>query len=88
MQDLAAIDATRVIPGHGPISNDWPAALKPQQEYLETLRRETRAAIKAGKTLPQAVDSVGIAAASHWQLTDRFHRRNVTAAFAELEWED
>jgi len=88
MQDLAAIDATRVIPGHGPISNDWPAALKPQQEYLEALRRETRAAIKAGKTLPQAVDSVGMAAASDWQLTDRFHRRNVTAAFAELEWED
>jgi quinoprotein relay system zinc metallohydrolase 2 len=88
MQGLAAIDATRVIPGHGPNSNDWPAALKPQQEYLETLRRETRAAIKAGKTLSQAVDSVGMAAASNWQLTDRFHRRNVTAAYAELEWED
>jgi quinoprotein relay system zinc metallohydrolase 2 len=88
MRDLAAIDAARVVPGHGPISDDWPAALKPQQEYLEALRRETRAALKAGKTLPQAVDSVGIAAASHWQLADRFHRRNVTAAFAELEWED
>ncbi|MEP7295086.1 MAG: quinoprotein relay system zinc metallohydrolase 2 [Burkholderiales bacterium] len=88
MQDLAAIDAARVVPGHGPISDDWPAALKPQQEYLETLRRETRAALKAGKTLPQAVDSVGIEAATHWQLADRFHRRNVTAAFAELEWED
>ena len=88
MQGLAAIDATRVIPGHGPNSNDWPAALKPQQEYLETLQRETRAAIKAGKTLSQAVDSVGMAAASNWQLTDRFHRRNVTAAYAELEWED
>jgi quinoprotein relay system zinc metallohydrolase 2 len=88
MKDLAAIDVTRVIPGHGPIGTEWPEALKPQQEYLEALRRDTRAAIKAGKTLPQAVDSVGIAAASHWQLTDRFHRRNVTAAFAELEWED
>jgi len=38
--------------------------------------------------LAEAVDSVGSAAASGWQLVERFHRRNVTAAFAELEWED
>lgn len=88
MRELAAIDAARVVPGHGPISEDWPSALTLQQEYLETLRRETRAALKAGRTLSQAVDSVGLEAATHWQLADRFHRRNVTAAFAELEWED
>jgi hypothetical protein len=52
------------------------------------LLRETRAAIKSHQTLPQAVDSVGTSAALRWQLAERFHRRNVTAAFAELEWED
>jgi quinoprotein relay system zinc metallohydrolase 2 len=88
LPQLARIDAALVVPGHGPTRSGGPDAWKPQQEYLETLLRETRAALKSGKTLPQAVDSVGTEAASRWQLAERFHRRNVTAAFAELEWED
>jgi len=88
LPQLARIDAALVVPGHGPTRRGGPDAWKPQQEYLEALQRETRAALKSGKTLSQAVDSVAIEAASHWQLAERFHRRNVTAAFAELEWED
>ena len=88
MKRLAQIDAALVVPGHGAARRGGPDAWKPQQEYLETLLRETRAAVKSGKTLSQAVDSVGIQASSAWQLADRFHRRNVTAAFAELEWEE
>lgn len=87
LQQLARIDATLVVPGHGPTRPGGPDAWAPQQEYLETLLRETRAALKSGQTLSQAVDSVGTEAASRWQLADRFHRRNVTAAYAELEWE-
>lgn len=88
MQQLATVDAALVVPGHGPTRRGGPDAWQPQQAYLEALLRETRAALKAHKTLSQAVDSVGVAAASRWQLAERFHRRNVTAAFAELEWED
>lgn len=88
MQQLTKIDAALVVPGHGPTRPGGPDAWRPQQEYLETLLRETRAALKSHQTLSQAVDSVGIQAASRWQLAERFHRRNVTAAFAELEWED
>lgn len=88
LPQLARIDAALVVPGHGPTRGGGPDAWKPQQEYLEALQRETRAALKSGKTLSQAVDSVAVEAASRWQLAERFHRRNVTAAFAELEWED
>lgn len=88
LPQLARIDAALVVPGHGPTRSGGPDAWKPQQEYLEALQRETRAALKSGKTLSQAVDSVAVEAASRWQLAERFHRRNVTAAFAELEWED
>ena len=88
MPVLARIDAALIVPGHGPIQRGGADAWRPQQEYLETLLRETRAALKAHQTLSQAVDSVGVRAASRWQLAERFHRRNVTAAFAELEWED
>jgi len=88
LPQIERIDAALVVPGHGPTRSGGPDAWKPQQEYLETLLRETRAALKSGKTLSQAVDSVAVEAASRWQLAERFHRRNVTAAFAELEWED
>ncbi len=77
-----------VIPGHGPPITDWPASMQPQKAYLSGLTKEIRAAIKQGKTLEQAVDSVGLSAKEHWQLFDQFHRKNVTIAFAELEWED
>jgi quinoprotein relay system zinc metallohydrolase 2 len=88
MGELAKVEAALVIPGHGAASADWPAALAHQREYLEAVLRETRAAIKARVTLPRAVESVARDAAASWSLADRFHRRNVTAAYAELEWED
>jgi len=85
---IMKMDVETIVPGHGPTRSGGPDAWKPQQEYLEALLRQTRAALKSGKTLSQAVDSVAVEAASRWQLAERFHRRNVTAAFAELEWED
>ena len=88
MKQLAKLDVAVAVPGHGPASRDWPAALGAQQEYLEALLLETRAAIKAHVTLAQAVQRVGSEAARPWLLGERFHRRNVTAAYAELEWED
>jgi quinoprotein relay system zinc metallohydrolase 2 len=88
LPQLMQIDAARIVPGHGPVQAGGPEAWAPEQAYLQALLSETRAAIKAGRTLSQAVDSVGVQAASPWKLIEQFHRRNVTAAFAELEWED
>ena len=48
--------------------------------------RRVRAAIKSGRTLAQAVATVrGDRGA--WLLYGDFHKRNVSAAYAELEWE-
>ncbi|OQW79620.1 MAG: MBL fold metallo-hydrolase [Proteobacteria bacterium ST_bin11] len=77
-----------VVPGHGHLVKDWPASLQPQKAYLTGLATELRAMIKQGKTLEQAVNTVGLPAKKHWQLFEQFHRKNVTIAFAELEWED
>ena len=88
MADMRRLDVALVVPGHGTPSTAWPAALDAQQAYLSALRNETRAAIKAGMTISQAVDQVARAAAAPWLLNDTFHRRNVTTVFAELEWED
>jgi quinoprotein relay system zinc metallohydrolase 2 len=77
-----------VIPGHGRLIKDWPTSLQPQKNYLLQLTSEIKSMIKQGKTLEYAVESVGLAAKANWQLFDEFHRKNVTMAFAELEWDD
>ena len=92
MAELKRLDVATVVPGHGPVSNDWPAAMDAQADYLNGLLRDTRAAIRNRLTIQQAIDTIAIAKlpapTPPWRLTDRFHRRNVTAAYAELEWED
>ena len=76
-----------VIPGHGPVVTDWPKSMQPQKHYLESLLTEIREMIKAGKYIEEAVEEVGLRYKNQWKLFDQFHRRNVTTAFAELEWE-
>jgi quinoprotein relay system zinc metallohydrolase 2 len=77
-----------VIPGHGRLIKDWPTSLQPQKNYLLQLTSEIKSMIEQGKTLEYAVETVGLAAKANWQLFDEFHRKNVTMAFAELEWDD
>lgn len=88
IDQLAGIEARGFVPGHGRTALPWPAALVPQKEYLQRIVRETRSAIKARRTIEEAVDTVGQSEAPKWLAFDRFHRRNVTAAYAELEWEE
>lgn len=77
-----------VIPGHGGLVRNWPAAMQAEKTYLQMLQTEIRLMIKQGKTLEQATAQVGLTAKNQWQLFDQFHRKNITTAFAELEWED
>lgn len=88
IEKMRAIDASLVIPGHGPVSAAWPLALVGEENYLKLLQTEIRQAIQAGKTLEQAMQDIGRSARPDWQLFDEFHKRNVATAFAELEWED
>lgn len=85
---LKTIDAKLVIPGHGPVSAAWPLALVSEERYLKMLQAEIRAALKAGKTMEWAMANVGQSARPDWRLFDEFHQRNISTAFAELEWED
>lgn len=76
-----------VIPGHGDLVSDWPQSLQPEKHYLTLLQTEIRAAIKKGQHLEDAVQTVGYSEQNNWALFDDYHRKNVTTAFAELEWE-
>jgi quinoprotein relay system zinc metallohydrolase 2 len=87
LESLAATPAQRVVPGHGPPSMAWPDAAKPIQHYMQVITDEIRVLLKDDRTLSDAVATVGRSEKDAWQLFDDYHARNVSAAFAELEWE-
>ncbi len=77
-----------VIPGHGPIVTDWPVSMQAEKNYLQVLLTEIREMIKQGRFIEEAIKKVGYSEKNKWKLFDQFHKRNVTTAFAELEWEE
>ena len=87
LDTLAAVDAERAVPGHGPTSISWPDGAGGTVRYLTSLRDDVRAAIAAGDDLRTAQETAGYTEARRWQLYERYQQRNIAAAFAELEWE-
>jgi len=88
LAELRRFDAALVVPGHGAPSTHWPAALDAEEGYLRLLLTETRAALRDKSGIQQAVDRIGRLPLPGWRLAEQFHRRNATAAYAELEWEE
>jgi quinoprotein relay system zinc metallohydrolase 2 len=91
LEVLKQVDASRAVPGHGPVLVPWPAALKGEQHYLSEIVTATRQALKQNRNLQQAVEAVDTqlrqTEQSKWQLFDDYDGRNITAAYTELEWE-
>jgi glyoxylase-like metal-dependent hydrolase (beta-lactamase superfamily II) len=85
LDELAALPAQRVVPGHGAVS-DWPAAIADERRYLQTLVSDVRGLVKSGKPIAAAGTAAG-SERSRWELFDDFNTRNATAAFSEIEWE-
>lgn len=88
IEELRALAPQRVVPGHGRILSKWMQALDKQEHYLNTLLMETRRALMRKLSLPQAVAEVGQTERDKWMLFDSFHRRSVTTAYVELEWDE
>jgi glyoxylase-like metal-dependent hydrolase (beta-lactamase superfamily II) len=88
LAELQRMDVALAIPGHGAPGRDWQAMLAPQQAYLETLQRDVRKALRERRSLAQTVQDAPVPGGGPWLLAEHFHRRNLTAAYAELEWED
>jgi quinoprotein relay system zinc metallohydrolase 2 len=86
IDELKNVPAQRVVPGHGH-ADAWPAALLPEEHYLKRLLRDIRAALAARIPIAEAIETVRCDDAKDWLLVDQFHKRNVSAAYAELEWE-
>ena len=86
LAEVETIPVDIAVPGHGR-ALAWPDAIAPERRYLTGLLQDVRAAIKANRTLAETLATVG-GGTGQWLLFDHFHRRNVTAAYAELEWEE
>lgn len=84
---LAAIRATQVVAGHGPLPAPWPKALEDERAYLMRLTADLRAAIKKGEGVAAAAKTAGAEEREKWRLFEDYNARNATAGFAELEWE-
>jgi quinoprotein relay system zinc metallohydrolase 2 len=87
LEEMGKRKAARVVPGHGPKAMELPQALQPEQRYLAAIANDVRRQIAEGKTLAEATKTAGFSEKDAWKLFDQYHVRNVTAAFAELEWE-
>ncbi|MGI9489248.1 MAG: quinoprotein relay system zinc metallohydrolase 2 [Geminicoccaceae bacterium] len=88
IDDIHEIGAKTVVPGHGPAHASPPGAFEPQTRYLTTLRDSVRAFLADGGLLEDAVRALPLESERpHWALFDETHGRNISAAYAELEWE-
>ncbi len=87
IESLKAQQAKQVIPGHGRVSTTWPQVMSAQEKYLKSLLNETRAEINKGAFMEDVIESVGSDEKNNWLLHEHYHKRNVTRAFTELEWE-
>ena len=87
IEALRTQPAARAIAGHGR-AGDWPQALDAEERYLRGLQTDVRAAIRQGRSLSQTLAATTTSADPGWRLVDAFHRRNVSAAYAELEWSE
>ena len=86
LEELNQVQADLAVPGHGRALT-WPGALAAEQRYLSRLLADVTTAIKAKRTLAETLALLP-GEGGQWLLFDQFHRRNVTAAYAQLEWDD
>jgi quinoprotein relay system zinc metallohydrolase 2 len=86
LDDLAALPADRVVPGHGPVSA-WPQALAAERRYLETLASDIRSDVTDGRPIAAAAEHAAAAERDKWELFDDYNARNATAAYSQFEWE-
>lgn len=78
---LALLEADRVVPGHGPVSTEWPAVLQPQRDYLENLAGEATSAWQQRHSLSSLIAS---SPQPDWLLAGMLHPLNLTAAYIEV----
>jgi quinoprotein relay system zinc metallohydrolase 2 len=84
MDAYASKPFARVVPGHGPVSAPWPAALTAEREYLGSLVQQVQRAIASGQFLE---DVTAAAEPPAGWLVPEAHARNLSRVYREFEWQ-
>ncbi|PPC86906.1 MAG: MBL fold metallo-hydrolase [Methylotenera sp.] len=87
IETLKTYPVKQVVPGHGPVAQDWIGALNNEQRYLNAVLNDIRATIKSGGDMGRAMDTAAAGEKDKWQLFDIANRRNVNTLYPSLEWE-
>jgi len=86
LKEIEELDFSLLVPGHGPVQGNKLAIAK-MTAYLSRLRDSVRTAIDQQLDLGVASETLLSNEARQWSLFEEFHKRNVIAAYTELEWE-
>lgn len=87
IEKLKVSQAKQVVPGHGPVTKDWVAALADAQRYLNQLLADVRTSIKKNEGMEKAMETAAAGEKDKWQLFEVANRRNVNTIYPGLEWE-
>ncbi len=87
IETLKTYPVKQVVPGHGPVTQDWIGALNNEQRYLNAVLTDIRATIKSGGDMGKAMDTAAASEKDKWLLFDIANRRNVNTLYPALEWE-
>ncbi len=87
LDEIKALEPNHVIPGHGNLALSVDKAMALQHAYLMEVLTETRSMIQDGAFMEDVIDKVGQETKTQWILHEQHHKRNISNAFVELEWE-
>jgi quinoprotein relay system zinc metallohydrolase 2 len=87
IDQLAAMKVSRVVPGHGPPTQDLAQALVPERRYLQALVDGVSAELAQGQAEQHAIEHVALGEKSQWLLWDTAHAHNVIRVYEELQWD-
>jgi glyoxylase-like metal-dependent hydrolase (beta-lactamase superfamily II) len=83
LAELAALQPTRVVPGHGPASP--PALIGQVVRYLGQLEARSRALVAEGASLIDVPETTELPEFAGWDQYDSIHRRNASIAYLRFE---
>ena len=87
IDSLKTSSISQVVPGHGPCTKDWIAALNNERRYLDVLLTDIRTKIKNGVSMETTMDTAAASEKDKWLLFEVANRRNVNTLYPLLEWE-